>query len=519
MSASWLKNAVFYEIYPQSFFDTNGDGIGDLRGIIEKLDYVKSLGCNAIWINPCFDSPFKDAGYDVRDFKKIAPRYGTNADMAELFSLAHEKGMHVILDLVAGHTSEEHEWFKESAKQERNEMSDRFIWTNEAFASADGLAFISGEHPRNGSYITNFFKCQPALNFGFLEPKEPWQLSYKSEAALATREALKDIMRFWLDMGCDGFRIDMAPSLVKRDNENCDGTKDVWRDVLGAMHKEYPESAYVAEWGWADRSLDCGFDMDFYMQLRRGYMSLTRDFERDEFGNLLTKPNSFFALESTSDTSEFLAEYLPTYEETKDKGLWCFITCNHDVERLSPMLTPTELRLFYAFMFTMPGAPFLYYGDEIGMNFRWLPTKEGGYRRTGSRTPMQWTNGKNAGFSTAPESDLYLPVEEGENAPSVEAEERDEGSLLNFVKSILSLRNEYEELQSYAPFSVYRAEKNERIFAYKRGRMLLCVNVGKNGETLPLDGDYEVVFSFGGAGINGTAASMPSQSFIALKRK
>ena len=125
MSATWLNNAIFYEIYPQSFCDSNGDGIGDIPGIISKLDYVKSLGCNALWINPCFDSPFKDAGYDVRDYKKVAPRYGTNEDLQQLFQVAHEKGIHVLLDLVPGHTSEEHPWFLESAKAEKNEYSDR----------------------------------------------------------------------------------------------------------------------------------------------------------------------------------------------------------------------------------------------------------------------------------------------------------------------------------------------------------------------------------------------------------
>lgn len=140
MSATWLNNAIFYEIYPQSFCDSNGDGIGDIPGIISKLDYVKSLGCNALWINPCFDSPFKDAGYDVRDYKKVAPRYGTNEDLQQLFQVAHEKGIHVLLDLVPGHTSEEHPWFLESAKAEKNEYSDRYIWTSNAFMPGDELA-------------------------------------------------------------------------------------------------------------------------------------------------------------------------------------------------------------------------------------------------------------------------------------------------------------------------------------------------------------------------------------------
>lgn len=171
----WLKDAVFYEIYPQSFYDTNGDGIGDLQGIIAKLDYIRDLGCNALWINPCFDSPFKDAGYDVRDYKKIAPRYGTNEDAAALFRAAHEKGIRVLFDLVPGHTSEEHPWFKASCKPGHNEYSDRFIWTDSCFASGDGMPFIGGETERNGTYILNFFKCQPALNYGYGKINEKWQ--------------------------------------------------------------------------------------------------------------------------------------------------------------------------------------------------------------------------------------------------------------------------------------------------------------------------------------------------------
>ena len=230
MSASWLRDAVFYEIYPQSFRDSNGDGIGDLPGITEKLPYVKSLGCNALWINPCFDSPFKDAGYDVRDYKKIAPRYGTNEDMAQLCRRAHALGIRVLLDLVPGHTSEEHEWFRKSGEAEPNEYSGRYIWTDHAFAGGDGMPFIGGEYPRSATYIINFFKCQPALNYGYRERRERWQQSITSPDALATREAMKDVIRFWLNLGCDGFRVDMAESLVKND-----GTEKLFCDVLVLM--------------------------------------------------------------------------------------------------------------------------------------------------------------------------------------------------------------------------------------------------------------------------------------------
>ena len=138
----WLDNAIFYEIYPQTFLDTNGDGIGDFQGIIKKLDYIKELGCNALWLNPCFVSPFSDAGYDVADYCKAAPRYGTNEDLKELFQKAHEKGLHVILDLVPGHTSIEHPWFKASLSPEENEFSHRYIWTDKAWKDFDGIGNI-----------------------------------------------------------------------------------------------------------------------------------------------------------------------------------------------------------------------------------------------------------------------------------------------------------------------------------------------------------------------------------------
>lgn len=258
----WLKDAVFYEIYPQSFYDTNGDGIGDLKGIIEKLDYIKELGCNALWINPCFDSPFKDAGYDVRDYKLIAPRYGTNADAKALFEAAHAKGIHVLLDLVPGHTSEEHAWFKESSKPEKNEYSDRYIWTDSCFSAGDGMPFIGGETDRNGTYILNFFKCQPALNYGYGKCREKWQMPTDAPGPRATVEAVKDVMRFWLDMGCDGFRVDMASSLVKNDTHHKKYTCAIWRDIAAMLDKEYPEAALVSEWNQPRQSLKNGFDMD-----------------------------------------------------------------------------------------------------------------------------------------------------------------------------------------------------------------------------------------------------------------
>ena len=229
----WLKNAVFYEIYPQSFQDSNGDGIGDINGIISQLDYICGLGCNAIWLNPCFDSPFTDAGYDVRDYYKVAPRYGTNEDLKRLFSEAHSRGMHVILDLVAGHTSYDHPWFLKSMLPEENEYSYRYVWTDSIWHSPIGVPELSGclrgISNRDGCCGTNYYSTQLALNYGFANISEPWQLPVDAAPAVATREEMKNIMRFWLNMGCDGFRVDMAASLVKNDPDKS-ATIKLWQN-------------------------------------------------------------------------------------------------------------------------------------------------------------------------------------------------------------------------------------------------------------------------------------------------
>ena len=517
MAASWLKDAVFYEIYPQSFCDSNADGIGDFNGITEKLPYIRSLGCNAIWMNPCFDSPFKDAGYDVRDYKKVAPRYGTEEDLVRLFRRAHELGIRVLLDLVPGHTSEEHPWFRQSAQIEENQLSDRYIWTDGAFCGGDGMLFIGGEYPRDATYIINFFKCQPALNYGYRDIHAPWQQPIDAPGPMATREAMKDVMRYWLDRGCDGFRVDMADSLVKNDHGVKTATMEVWRDIAGTIHGEYPEAALVSEWGRPDQALACGFDMDFYLNWDgNGYCVLMRDYRTDNKGNI-GPDNSYFRADATRDITAFVEDYVPQYEKSKDLGLWCFITCNHDTKRPSLLLSDAERRLAYAFIFTMPGAPFLYYGDEIGMRYRFLPSKEGGYQRTGSRTPMQWSEGRNLGFSEAGEEMLYLPVDPAPDAPTVESQEGDPGSLLHFVRGLIALRKAHPALGNYSPFAVYHAQAGDRLFAYKRGAYLLAVNPGREEKTLRLDGRYEAVYTIGDVKQQSGKVQMGPQSFVVLK--
>lgn len=518
----WLKDAVFYEIYPQSFYDTNGDGIGDLQGIIAKLDYIRDLGCNALWINPCFDSPFKDAGYDVRDYKKIAPRYGTNEDAAALFRAAHEKGIRVLFDLVPGHTSEEHPWFKASCKPGHNEYSDRFIWTDSCFASGDGMPFIGGETERNGTYILNFFKCQPALNYGYGKINEKWQKPTDDPACVATVEAMKDVMRFWLDMGCDGFRVDMASSLVKNDTKNKKYTCKIWRNIRDMLDVEYPEAALIAEWNGPRMSLKNGFDMDFYLNWQgNGYNWLMRNYDGAMDSNPHNIGKAYFCKNSGTGIDKFLDDYLPAYKATHKDGLWCFITCNHDTIRPSAGLTTDELRLAYATIFTLPGAPFVYYGDEIGMRYLPLPTKEGGYFRTGSRTPMQWDNSANKGFSTAAADKLYLPVDDAADAPTVAAQQADPDSLWHTVQGVLNFRHSHRDLDSDAPFHVRFAPKAKgsyRPFAWERGKLICAVNPAREEAELPLklEDGTRVLHVIGKAEVKGDELVLGAQSFVIL---
>ena len=471
---SWLKDAVFYEIYPQSYYDSNGDGIGDIPGIIQKLGYIAGLGCNALWLNPVYDSPFWDAGYDVRDHKKVAPRYGTNEDLFRLFSEAHCLGIHVILDLVPGHTSFDHPWFIESKKAEPGPMSGRYVFTKSVWDMPPGYRWVSGLTERDGNYLASFFSSQPALNYGFNIIDYPgWQDPPDHPDCLATIEAMKDVMRYWLDNGADGFRVDMADSLVKNDDDKT-ATSLLWRSIRGMLDDEYPEAAMVSEWSDPERAINmAGFHMDFYLDhWHNGYHSLVRS--RVDGQN-----RSYVSKNGPWDVTGFTSDFVPKYEATRGNGYISFITCNHDTPRLTRFLDESEIRLAYAMLFTLPGVPFLYYGDEIGLRFiEGLHSKEGGYNRTGTRTPMQWDAGRNLGFSDADPSKLYLPVDNSADAPTVASQQGLPGSLLNTVKSVITLRRRFEDLNADGDFEVVHAQPGDPLFVYRRGSLFLFVNPG-----------------------------------------
>lgn len=458
-SPAWLDNAVFYQIYPQSFCDSNGDGIGDFVGIISKLDYIKALGCNAIWMNPCFESPFKDAGYDISDYYTAAPRYGTNEELKRLFEEVHKREMHILLDLVPGHTSIEHRWFRESMKAEKNPYTDRYVWTDSIWEEPQGMGCIRGISDRDGSCAVNFFSHQPALNYGFYKcaPDKKWQQPMDSEGAAATLEELKKIMGFWLGMGCDGFRVDMAGSLVKNDEQG-KGTIKLWQNIRHFLDKEYPQAAMVSEWGEPDKSLQGGFHMDFLLH-----------FGPSHYNDLFRCPEPYFSRRGKGDISEFVSKYTENYEKTEKKGLICIPSGNHDMDRLSRSIQGENLKIAFAFLLSMPGVPFIYYGDEIGMRYvEGLTSVEGGYGRTGSRTPMQWDDSINAGFSAASPKKLYIRQDESADRPTVKAQLADEGSLCSEIKKLIGIRQSHAALQSKGGIEFVYAEKNAYPVAYLR---------------------------------------------------
>lgn len=493
---NWLDNAIFYEIYPQSFQDSNGDGIGDFQGILRRLDYIQELGCNAIWMNPCFDSPFQDAGYDVANFYEAAPRYGTNEDLRLLFQEIHKRGMHILLDLVAGHTSIQHPWFKESCKPQRNACTDRYIWSDTVWVDLEHpihniSGWLRGISDRNGACAVNFFTSQPALNYGFGTVTEPWQFAADSPEAQEGRLLLQDIMAFWLDMGCDGFRVDMASSLVKQDRDRR-WTSALWQKIRQFLDENYPDAALISEWGAPDEAINAGFHMDFL--LHNGpthYMDLFR-------------VNPYFSRKGTGDISAFARTYEKLHASTFGKGFCCIPSGNHDMKRMRLTLDEEEMKLAFAFLLTMPGCPYIYYGDEIGMRYiDGLVSKEGGYERTGSRTPMQWTPGVNAGFSSASKERLYLPIDGSKDRPDVESQSSDPDSLLNMVKTLIALRQEHSALQSKGDIRFRWAEPNAYPFVYERWDenedILIILNPSQREAVCPLtEAPGQSIFSYHG---------------------
>ena len=473
-----FKNLIFYEIYPTSFYDSNNDGIGDINGITTKLDYLANLGINALWLNPFYLSPFKDGGYDIVDHKQIDPRFGTLVDFKRLLSEAHKRNIKVCIDLVPGHVSEEHELFLRSGEETRNEYTDMFIWTNDVWNYNPKYKLISGRHPRNGNYLVNFFSFQPALNFGFKDIDDPsWQMSYKDERTFQARNYVCDVAIYWLKVGVDGFRVDMADSLVKND-ENKEATIEVWQYIFSVVKAKFPQAFFVSEWCNPWQSFKAGFDADFVLDhWDNFYHSFIRADQYSQGPSVLNGGDEHF----------FIEDLLKRYQASLDEGGYlAYISGNHDVLRLTHYASIDKIKVFYMLMFFLPGIPFIYYGDEIGMGYKVLPNKDGGYQRVGSRTPMQWDSNENAGFSKAKE--LYLPVYTA-NKENVKDNIEDPTSLFNFVKKLIQIRKDNEVLTS----KEMNINNDNRLIRVSRGELELVINLRNEDVTV----DNEIIISTG----------------------
>ncbi|HEX3048631.1 MAG TPA: alpha-amylase family glycosyl hydrolase, partial [Bacillota bacterium] len=457
---------------------------------------------DGIWLNPFFESPFLDAGYDISDYYRVATRYGTNEDAKQLFAEAHRRGMKVLFDFVPSYTSIEHPWFQASARQEKNPYTNWYIWTDNAWENLpDSMKdrFIQGYSRRDGQFMRNFYWSQPALNFGFAEPERPWQLPVDHPDVIAMREELKRVVRFWMDLGADGFRADMAGALVKTaapqgwSQRQGEGTMAFWREIREILERDYPGSFMVSEWSFPMAAIAGGFHADFYHWFD-GFNDL---FQKESWRilNGRSEGYSFFDQAGKGNITKFLNNYLWHLQAVKERGYISIPIGNHDLARLTIQRTDDELELIFAFLLTLPGIPFIYYGNEIGMRQLYdLPNVEGAYPpRSGARSPMQWSAGKNAGFSEASAQSLYLPVDSrscdgranaGEDFPNVAAQESDPGSLLNRVRKLIRLKKQEQALAAYGEFVPLFARENCYPFVYARaaGNEIILVALNPAGE-------------------------------------
>ncbi|MBR7742723.1 oligo-1,6-glucosidase [Phycicoccus sp. BSK3Z-2] len=474
---SWLADSVLYQVYPQSFADGNGDGVGDLAGALEHLDHLAWLGVDAVWFSPLFASPFADAGYDVSDYLSVAPRYGTNEDLVAFVDAASSRGIRVLLDLVAGHTSDQHPWFREWAD---DPADGRYIGHDRVGRPAGIWCPVPGA--RGGYYQLNFYPCQPALNFGYArqDPAEPWRDPVDAPGPLANRQALKDVMAHWFDLGVSGFRVDMAASLVKDDPGHVE-TGRLWTEMRSWLDATYPDAALLSEWGEPATSVPAGFHADFFLQFGNPALRAlwhtgtgTSDAAWGHDGRF------FFDPEGSGGIDVFLREWRRATEAIGVGGGHVALpSANHDYARLvAGPRTAEQARAAFAFLLTWPSLPTIYMGDEIGMRYvEDLPDVEGSIlsptnNRTGSRTPIQWEPGPGAGFSTAGEADFYLPLDPDPHRPDVATQRADESSLLRLVRRLVALRRETPALRPGGDLEVLTEDYP---FAYVRGGTHLVV--------------------------------------------
>jgi maltose alpha-D-glucosyltransferase/alpha-amylase len=496
----WFKRAVFYEIHVRGFYDANGDGIGDFRGLTEKLDYLQWLGIDCIWLLPFYQSPLRDGGYDIADFTQVHPDYGTVDDVHELIDAAHARRIRVIADLVMNHTSSDHPWFQRArhapaGSPERN----WYVWsdTDDRYKEAR-IIFVDTESsnwtwdPVAGQYYWHrFFSHQPDLNY-----ENP-----------DVRETMLDVLRFWLDLGLDGFRLDAVPYLFEREGTNCENlppTHAYLKRIRREIEENYPDRVLLAEANqWPDDVVqyfgngdECHMAFHFpvmprmFMALRREeaapiyeVLANTPEIPKTAQWGLFLRNHDELTLEMVTDEER---DYMYS-EYAKDPRMKINLGIRR---RLAPLLDNgrAEIELMHAILFSLPGSPVLYYGDEIAMGDNVFLGD-----RDGVRTPMQWTGDRNGGFSRADFAQLYAPPlmdpVYGFQAVNIEAQLRTPTSMLRWLHRFIALRKEHPVFGfgTYEPIE----PSNPRIFAHLRrfeDDLVLCVHsLARSAQAVELD--------------------------------
>ncbi len=449
----WYKDAIIYELHVKAFHDSNNDGIGDFRGLTEKLDYLQDLGINCIWLLPFYQSPRKDDGYDIADYYTIHPDYGTIADFKQFLKAAHKRNIRVLTDLVLNHTSDQHSWFQEARSSRTSPKRNYYVWSDTDQRYQDARIIFTDTERSNWAwdsttqqyYWHRFFSHQPDLNY---------------DNPAVRREMLK-VMRYWLDMGIDGFRADAVPYLIEREGTNCENLPETHvylKELRRYIDQHYTDRVLLAEANqWPTELLPYFGDGDeFHMSFNfplmpRIFMALRREERRpiiDIISQLPEIPEScqwgIFLRNHDELTLEMVTDeerdYM-YYEYASDARMKLNVGIRR---RLAPLLDNGRRRieLVNSLLLTLPGTPTIYYGDELGMGDNIFLGD-----RDGVRTPMQWTTDRNAGFSKADSARLYSPVISdpvyGYQSINVEAQLRTQSSLLRWMQRMLSVRKRY----------------------------------------------------------------------------
>jgi maltose alpha-D-glucosyltransferase / alpha-amylase len=494
----WYKTAIFYEVLIRGFYDSDDNGTGDIRGLIDKLDYLQWLGIDCIWLLPFYESPLRDGGYDIADYYRVLPEYGDTDDVAALLDAAHARGIRVIADLVMNHTSDQHPWFQES-RQPGSAKRDWYVWSDTDRRYEDArIIFVDTEtsnwtwdHEAQAYYWHRFFSHQPDLNFENPE----------------VQEAMLDAVRFWLRLGLDGFRLDAVPYLFEREGTNCENlpeTHEYLKRVRKVVDDEFEDKVLLAEANqWPEDVVDYFGDGDechmafHFPVMPRMFMAVRREEARPIVEIMESTPEipdncqwGIFLRNHDELTLEMVTDEERDYmykEYAADPRMKMNVGIRR---RLAPLLDNSrrQIELFHALLMCLPGSPVMYYGDEIGMGDNIFLGD-----RDGVRTPMQWSSDRNAGFSRAEFPELYLPpiLDQvyGFPALNVESQQKHPNSQLHWIRNLVHVRKDHPVLAT-GRFQALKPS-NGKVLAFLRRNdddvVLVVANLAASAQPVELD--------------------------------